>query len=156
MIGLLLGCFLFLAALYLQFGLGLEPCLLCILQRFILVLLVLVFLIAVLHHPKQRGIVVYGILTAIIAIMGIIAAGRQIWLQMQPPSGSTICVPGLRYMLETLPLTETISWLVKGSSACGVISWVFLGLSTAMWTLICFVLFLAISIVQIVRKSIYT
>src|ERR1700752_1837075 len=47
-------------ALYAQYGLGLEPCPLCIFQRIGIILMGVTFLAAALHHARGGGRYVYG------------------------------------------------------------------------------------------------
>jgi hypothetical protein len=42
-------------ALWLQYGLGLDPCPLCIFQRVAVIATGIIFLIAAIHNPGQRG-----------------------------------------------------------------------------------------------------
>src|SRR3990167_9914575 len=95
-------CFLIAAALYFEFHEGLEPCALCILQRLAVVALGFIFLVATLHNPKTiTGRRVYGTLEILVALAGIAAAIRQIWLEFHPPLQDT-CMPSFSYMLQTL------------------------------------------------------
>src|SRR5437870_12544787 len=71
---------------YLQFVVGLEPCPLCIIQRLLLFAVGVAFLIAALHHPAGRlAAGLYGGVIAIIAAIGVVVAGRHVWLQDLPP-----------------------------------------------------------------------
>ena len=49
--------------LYLQYGLGLEPCPLCIFQRVAVIATGLVFLVAAIHNPGRSGAAFYAVLT---------------------------------------------------------------------------------------------
>ncbi|MDH4022161.1 MAG: disulfide bond formation protein B, partial [Gammaproteobacteria bacterium] len=72
-------------ALYVQHGLGLEPCPLCILQRLAVIGLGGIFLVAALHPAGATGRRVYGILLALVALAGSGVAGRHVWLTTLPP-----------------------------------------------------------------------
>ena len=58
------------AALFMQYGLGLEPCYLCIVQRVFVILTGLVALLAWLHNPGLTGRRAYGALTMLTS-MGV-------------------------------------------------------------------------------------
>ena len=58
-------------ALFAQYGLGLEPCPLCILQRVAVIGVGVLFLAAYLHNPGDRGARVYGALMDLVALAGI-------------------------------------------------------------------------------------
>ncbi|MDG4594614.1 MAG: disulfide bond formation protein B [Candidatus Contendobacter sp.] len=122
-------------AYYAQFYLGLEPCPLCIFQRLALFALGVVFLLAALHHPRDWGARVYGVLIGLVAATGAGIAGRHVWLQHLPPEQAPRCGPGLDYLLETLPLSETVREVLSGSGECAKVDWTLLGLSIPEWTL---------------------
>ena len=70
---------------------------------------------------------------------GLIGAGiasRHLWLQHLPPDQIPECGPGLDYMLEVFPLSETIRMAFTGSGECADIVWSFLGISMPGWTLL--------------------
>jgi len=126
-------------ALWLQYGLGLDPCPLCSLQRLTVVAIGVVFLVAGLHNPGRTGAAVYAGLTFLIGAFGIVTAMRHVWIQSLPKGEVPACGMGLNYMLETLPLTEVLSKVFKGSGECAETAWIFLGLAIPSWTLVFFV-----------------
>jgi len=128
-------------AYYLEIRLNLQPCPLCILERFIFSLLAGIFLIASLHNPGEKGQKIYGSITLLLAILGMLFAGRHLWLQGQPSSLGEICVPGVSYLLKTLPLSEALKTMFLGSSECGKVQWTFLGLSIPGWTFLFYDIF---------------
>ena len=120
--------------LYLQMVKGVEPCPMCIMQRYALLGLGLIALVGALHN---RGARVYGALITLAALLGGGVAARQSWLQLYPPK-TMGCGPGLEFMLETFPLTELLPKLFRGEGDCSTVDWTFLGLSIANWGLITF------------------
>lgn len=130
-------------AYYAQFVLELEPCPLCIFQRIAMIALFVVALAAAIHAPAGPGRRVYGALASLAALAGVAVAGRHVWLQHLPPDQVPACGPGLDYLLDTFPLTQTLRKVFTGSGECAEIHWRFAGLSMPEWTLICFVLLLA-------------
>jgi disulfide bond formation protein DsbB len=129
-------------ALYVEHGMFMLPCPLCILQRFFFAAMGVVGLIAALHNPRSRGgRVGYGGLIALLAGVGGSIAARHVWLQLQPPSGFPSCSgQGLSYMFESLGLIDALATTLAGQADCAKIDWVFLGLSMPAWTLVCFAL----------------
>ena len=123
-------------ALYAQYGLGLEPCPLCVFQRLAVIALGCVFLIAALHNPGRTGAVVYAGLLLIAGGAGVAVAGRHVWLQNLPPDQVPACGPGLDFMLEAFPLQEALQMVFTGSGECADVDWSFLGLSMPAWVLI--------------------
>ena len=123
---------------YLQYGQGLEPCPLCLVQRGFFYAVLGVCLAASLHGPIGRGQAAYGALAALFAIGGGAVATRQVWLQHLPPDKVPQCGPDLFFMLENLPLATTLKKLVAGTGECAKVDWTFLGFSIAEWSLACF------------------
>jgi disulfide bond formation protein DsbB len=126
-------------ALYLQFAMDLDPCPLCILQRIAVVAMGIVFLIAVFHNPERPGARVYAFVQLILGGAGLALAARQLWLQSLPKDQVPVCGMSLSYMLDTLPLTETLRKVLEGSGECAEKGWEFLHLSIAGWTFVFFV-----------------
>lgn len=127
--------------LYLQHVKGIEPCPMCIMQRYAMAACGLIGLVAGLHNPKGRGLFLYAGLLAVAALAGGGVAARQSWLQWFPPSVSE-CGPGLEYMLESFPLTSALPMIFRGAGDCSAIDWTFLGLSIANWSFVVFALIL--------------
>ena len=136
-------------ALYLQYAMDLEPCPLCVFQRVAMIATGVVFLVAALHNPGRRGAAFYGVLTLIAAGIGAGLAAWQVWIQGQPKGSVPSCGMGLDYMLDTLPLTDVISRVLKGSGECAEQGWVFLGLAIPSWTFVFFVAMIAAAVALI-------
>ena len=124
---------------YLQFQSGLEPCPLCVFQRICFMAIALLALAAGAHGARLRGAAVYCALIFIAAITGAGIAGRQVWLQHLPADQIPECGPGLNFLLEMYPLTETIRTVLRGSGDCAKVDWTLLGFSIAEWSLLCFI-----------------
>ncbi len=134
-----IGCGVALAfALYAQYGLGLDPCPLCIFQRVAVVFCGAVFLLGAIHNPGRVGAAVYSILLILGAGAGAGVAGRQVWLQTLPPDKVPACGAGLGYMMETMPFNEVLATVLKGTGDCAKVDWRFLDLSLPAWTLVFF------------------
>lgn len=126
-------------AFWLQYGEGLDPCPLCMLQRVAIVAIGLIFLVGTFHEPGRIGAWIYAFLLLIVAVLGAALATRQVWLQSLPADQVPACGMGLSYMLETMPFFDAIRRVLEGSGECAEKAWVFLGLSIAGWTLAFFV-----------------
>jgi len=123
-------------ALFVQYGLHLEPCPLCIFQRVAVISLGIVFLLAVLQNPAGGGRYVYTGLIALAAGSGIGVASRHVWLQHLPPDQVPSCGPGFDYIIDAFPLADALKMIFTGSGECAQIDWEFLGLSMPAWVLI--------------------
>jgi disulfide bond formation protein DsbB len=134
-----LACALLLAfGFYLQYGKGLEPCPLCLVQRGFFMAVMAVCIIAALHGPRRAGAILYGLLAAAFALGGAAVAARQVWLQHLPPDKVPQCGPDLFFMVENFPLSRTLKTLISGTGECAKVDWTFLRLSIAEWSLLSF------------------
>ena len=127
-------------ALYAQYGLGLEPCPLCIFQRIGVILMGTTFLAVALHHPRGGGRYLYGGLLALFAALTVAVAARQLYIQSLPPGTLPSCGAPLAMMLRFMPVAEVVRRVLSGSGECGEVNWRFLGLAMPGWVLISAVL----------------
>jgi disulfide bond formation protein DsbB len=142
---------LFAFAMYLQHAEGLEPCPMCILQRYAFLLTGLVALAAVIHDPQRSGRRVYGGLLVLTAGTGAGVAARHVWLEHNPPKIFD-CGADLGYMMESFPLAEALPMIFRGTGDCSKVLWRFLGLSIAEWALIWFLLLIAAAVTAALIK----
>ena len=139
-------------ALYAQHKMMLEPCPLCVFQRVAVIGLGILFFIATFHTARYWGRFAYAFLFAVIGGFGVLVAGRHVWLQSLPADQVPACGPGLGYMLDTLPLSEALSTVFKGSGECADVDWSFLGLTMPTWVLIWVVVLALTGIVNSLRR----
>ena len=125
--------------LYLQHVVGLEPCPMCIVQRYALVLVAVVA--GLTSCASRKGLIAAGSgLMTVVSSLGAFVAARQSFLQWYPPEIAS-CGRDLYGMIETFPLKRAIPMIFKGSGDCTKVDWTFLGLSIANWSFVCFVCF---------------
>lgn len=128
--------------LYLQHVVGLNPCPMCIVQRYALIGVVMVSALATL--APRRGVWLVGSgLGVALAGFGAFVAARQSWLQWYPPE-TVSCGRDFYGMIATFPLERAIPMIFRGSGDCAAVDWTFLGGSIANWS---FVAFVAIAVV---------
>lgn len=139
---------------YLEYGAGLAPCPLCQLQRAAYILIGCTGLIAILHRSNRLGNYIYHSIVIMLSIIGVGLAGRQTWLQHLPADQVPECGPGLQYMLEILPLQETLKMVLTGSGECAEVKWRFIGLSIAEWSMICFICIGIIAMLSLIHSCI--
>ena len=125
--------------LYLQHVVGLEPCPMCIVQRYALVLVAVVAGMAALMRGRG-ALAAAGGVGLLLAGFGAFVAARQSWLQWNPPEMAT-CGRDFYGMIEMFPLKRAIPMIFKGSGDCTKIDWTFLGGSIANWSFVWFVVF---------------
>ena len=124
-------------ALYLQHVVGLEPCPMCIVQRYAMTVVALIALIGwvVTHQRAGQVLVAVGVLAA---GFGAFVAARQSWLQWYPPN-IVSCGRDFYGMIEAFPLQRAVPLIFRGSGDCAAIDWTFLGGSIANWSFVAFV-----------------
>ena len=119
----------------LEYFYGQDPCPLCLVQRAFYYGVLLVFAVAALHSPGKTGHVLYCVAGALFALGGLGVALRHVWLQHLPADQVPACGPDLFFMLENFPLGRMFEKLFMGSGQCAEVTWRFLGLSIAEWSL---------------------
>lgn len=125
--------------MYLQHVEGLEPCPMCIVQRYALLLVGVWAALAALSRPAwlQKTWAVLGLVTA---AGGAFTAARQSWLQWNPPEFGT-CGRDIYGMIEAFPLRRVVPMIFRGSGDCSAVDWTFLGLTIANWAFVWFTIF---------------
>jgi disulfide bond formation protein DsbB len=132
---------------YLQNHLGLEPCPMCIVQRYALIgVIVWCVLGASANAPKRS--VLMSWLVLLTAGFGAFVAARQTWLQWNPPEVVS-CGRDFYGMIENFPLQRAVPMIFKGSGDCTKIDWTFLGGSIANWS---FLVFTGIFVLMLVLR----
>ena len=135
--------------LYLQHVEGLNPCPMCIVQRYALIGVALLALLGSrLHRYGRMAAVAVGM--SLVSGFGAFVAARQSWLQWYPPEIVT-CGRDLYGMIENFPLQRVIPLVFKGSGDCTKVDWTFLGGSIANWSFVCFVGFSLVGVVMVFK-----
>jgi disulfide bond formation protein DsbB len=80
-------------------------------------------------------------------------AARHVWLQHLPEELAPACGPSLGYMLETLPLSETVQLVLMGDGNCADTVWTLFGFSIPEQTLALFTGLVAASLYQLLRRA---
>ena len=117
----------------------------CILQRYALIAVGVVALVAAIHGPRAWGVRVYSALIVLFAIAGGGVSIRHSYLQHFPPKFES-CGSDLDFLIGNFPLTQALPKIFAGTGSCSKVDWKFLGLSIPEWTLVWFVIFAAIAI----------
>ncbi len=148
-LSLCLGALAF-AYLYLERTLGLEPCPLCVLDRFLFGTLAVVFAFAWLRNPDRRDRIGYDIGALGFCIGGLGVAGRHVYLQHAPAESLAECGAGFWDLMEQIGIEGAVASALRGDGDCGDIQWTFLGLSIPTLTLILFAVLFLITLVDII------
>lgn len=150
--GLLLISFILLGSVYLQVVVRIMPCPLCVLQRFTFGILGLLCLTGFFISQKRRVRIFINLLLTFFSLIGMLLAGRQIWIQYFSVGKSSECAPSLEYMISVLPWNQLLAKILEGGSECSKRGWELLHLNIAEWSFIWFTLFLLISFCLLLRE----
>ena len=123
--------------MYLQHVVGLEPCPMCIVQRYVMALMGLIALLGAALSGRNTSWTVGSVLV-VLAGSGAYVAARQSWLQWYPPEVVS-CGRDFYGMIETFPLQRAIPMIFKGGGDCSKVDWTFWGGSIANWSFVAFV-----------------
>jgi len=132
--------------LYLQHVVGLEPCPMCIVQRYALILVAVFAALAGVGLQKTGGV-----LALLSAIAGGYTAAAQSWLQWYPPEVVS-CGRDFYGMIETFPLQRALPMIFRGGGDCSQIDWTFLKLSIANWSFIAFAVLGVLLVVLLAKR----
>ena len=134
---------------YLQHVVGVEPCPMCIVQRYAFVLIAIFATLSAISGNRRVHIGGAGLLL-LFAVFGAYVAARQSWLQWYPPEVSS-CGRDFYGMIETFPLQRAIPMIFRGSGDCAKVDWTFLGGSIANWAFLCFSAFALLALLLLAR-----
>ena len=137
--------------LYLQHVVGLEPCPMCIVQRYALVLVAVAAGVAAAFRSRGAHLAGAGLMV-LLAGFGAFVAARQSWLQWNPPEVAS-CGRDFYGMIETFPLQRAIPMIFRGSGDCSKIDWTFLGGSIANWSFLWFCFFAVVALILLLRQG---
>jgi len=150
LIALVCAAMLAFGVIYLQGILELEPCPMCIVQRYCLIGVGVFSALAALSRGAL-GWRLWGLLGIAIGGFGAFTAARQSWLQWHPPE-MAICGRDLYGMIESFPLQRAIPMIFKGNGDCSAVDWTFLGGTIANWSFVWFVIFILVILAALLRR----
>lgn len=125
------------------------PCPLGNIERIIMLVLAVIFLITVLYSHTISSKKVWGSVALGVSLLGLLVAGRHVWLQRY--SMGKVDVSGFVEQSQTDSFVHYLHQAMN-SSMCVQIQWSVLGISLAGWMLILFILFALICGYQLTRK----
>ncbi|MBD8492307.1 disulfide bond formation protein B [Pseudomonas syringae] len=145
------------AAVYLQFAYNLMPCLLCQVQRALLLACALICLVAAVHAPTAlRSWHRYALALLVTAMPGAGVAGAHIGSQTSTAEQLGLAVAHVKDGFSLLALPAWGDALKHELLSCAEINWSLFGISLPEWSLLAFVgiilLALYLLLVEIPRK----
>lgn len=112
-----------------QYILGMNPCVLCIVQRLCVLAVGVVALLAVFFRQSSKvGRTFSALLISAPAVYGIGTAAYQLWLQSLPPGTAPSCGAPWTFRLKDWPLFDWFEPIVRGFGNCAVPDY-FLGIA---------------------------
>lgn len=123
---------------YFEYGKGLQPCPLCLMQRLCTFLFGMFCLMGLCLGTLKRARTV-AVLQMLMTAAGIFFAGRQIWLQSLPVDKTPACMPSLDMLIHYFSKTQVLQALLWGTGDCADVTWRWLGLSMPAWSALYFV-----------------
>ncbi len=147
-----LACLAMLAfGMYLQHVVGLEPCPMCIVQRYCLIAVALFTGLACIKAQTWWWKTCTAV-ALLFAGFGAFTAARQTWLQWNPPEFAT-CGRDFYGIVESYSFSRALPMIFKGSGDCSAVDWTFLGGTIANWSFLCFSAFGILFIALLLRRK---
>jgi disulfide bond formation protein DsbB len=135
-------------ALYLQHVQGMQPCPLCVIQRYAFLAVSLIgFIFAALPHGATRAGASLGVLAA---LSGTGVAAWHLWVKAHPTISCGI--DPLETSLNRIPTAELMPFVFKADGLCATEYAPILGLSIPQWSLIWFVILALILLRMALRR----
>lgn len=125
-----------------------QPCPLCIIQRYGYILLAAVSLAAVLHGPGRRGTLVYASLATLVTAAGSSVA---IWQVAKGGTMLSCLADPVGEFVNNLPTANAWPEFFFATGGCADVLPPVLGLTVPVWSLLCFALFLGVSLAILIQ-----
>ena len=138
------------AAFYFQYISGLQPCPLCMMQRFCAFLFILCCLMGLRLSTRQGNRILVAF-QVFFAASGLFFATRQLWLQSLPAGDVPACLPGFDVLIHYFPWHDVLIALFWGTGECAEVVWSLLGLSMPAWAAFYFLILFAVSGLVFIR-----
>jgi len=122
-------------ALYLQHGLDMLPCPLCVIQRYLFIAIGVFALIGA-YTSKPKALAGLGLLAA---LGGLGTAGKHLWVLAHP--GLSCGIDPMETFLNKIPTATALPFLFKADGLCEDALAPWFGLSIPQWSFLWFGLF---------------
>lgn len=137
-----------LSALYFQYGMGLEPCIMCVYQRTaVLGVLLSGLLVFLVNNALTRLIGYIG--WGVSSIWGLLIAVEHVDIQTASNPFFVTCeiVPNF-----PVPLHDWVPFFFAATGDCGDIDWQFLSLSMPQWMIVIFAAYAAVFTISLLAR----
>ncbi len=143
-----------LSALFFQYALSLEPCIMCVYQRLAILTIVLSGIIGGVGHNNifARGLAY--VFWGVGSVWGLIIALEHV--EIQANSGSLFFSCEFTPNFPTwAPLHEWIPFLFEATGDCGEISWQFLSLSMPQWMVVIYAVYTTVLATVFINRLVF-
>ncbi|EIJ71904.1 disulfide bond formation protein DsbB [Pasteurella bettyae] len=139
-----------LTALYFQYGMELQPCVMCVYERVALFGLFFAGIIGFIY-PRSWFFRFLGLFIGLgSSVKGLLISLKHVDYQLNPaPWNQCSYLPEFP---QTLPLDKWFPFLFSPSGSCSEITWSFLGLSMAQWIVVIFVIYTLLFIILLLSQ----
>lgn len=121
-----------------QYVLGMNPCVLCILQRLCVLAVGLLAIVTAFSSQSSKFVrSLSALLIAAPAVYGAGVAAYQIWLQSLPPGTAPSCGAPWTFRLRDWPLFDWFEPIVRGFGNCAEPDYLF-GVTLPIWSILYF------------------
>jgi len=120
-------------ALYLQHAMEMRPCPLCVIQRYMFLLIGVCALFGAIGDKIRTG----AMLALLAAIGGLVTVGKHLYVIANP--GFSCGIDPMETMLNKIPTAEYLPWLFRADGLCEGATDAILGLAIPQWSAVWFV-----------------
>ncbi|WP_371868551.1 disulfide bond formation protein B [Telluria aromaticivorans] len=141
-------CFALIAvALYLQHIQQMQPCPLCVIQRYMFLAIGVATLVSAISGKVREG----TILALMAALGGLYAVGKHLYVIANP--GFSCGIDPMETFLNKIPTAEYLPWLFRADGLCAGATDSVMGLAIPQWSAIWFVVLSVLLVFVLVRKA---
>jgi disulfide bond formation protein DsbB len=141
-------CFALIAvALYLQHKLDMQPCPLCVIQRYLFLAVGIATLVAAISGKVREG----TILALLAALGGLYAVGKHLYVIANP--GFSCGIDPMETFLNKIATAEYLPWLFRAEGLCTGATDSLMGLAIPQWSAVWFVVLTVLLAFVLLRKK---
>ena len=137
-----------------EYVLNLSPCLLCLVQRVIVSILLLLAIFTLIRVVKGMRVWVFRGISIIVSLLGVLVAWRHVWLQQNAVFFDSVsCLPDIHYMLKVMSLSQVITHIISNvGSECTEVKWTFIGYSMPFWVGVMYFFYMTSQIISLFHE----
>ena len=134
---------------YLEYYVGISPCILCVAQRLLFSTILVFFL---LKHIFSIQTKYFLLVPLFFTFLGLIASTRQMYLQNTVADQALSCGPKFFDLFVSLPFAEFISRIFQADSGCLQPTYMIIGFQISEWSSAIFLFFIFLILFKVVYQ----